>query len=256
MSRPRRTWPQRLLIAVCRCSSCCASRPRPAWPTSQRQVSDVPRLAFGSVLDQQSAPGEPQNILLVGVDNGPGWQPATRCCAAASKSLNTDTIMVLRVDPKSDRAALLSFPRDLWVPIAGSTQKRKINSALALGGPGAADPDDPAELRHPDQPLRAGRLRRLPQSRVGGRRRAHLLPVAGARSAQRVPAGRDRLRHARARAGPGLRPIALLRDLRREDEAVRGRPAAATSGGSTASSGSSRPRSSGRSPRACATRSP
>ncbi len=101
----------------------------------QRQVSDVPRLAFGSVLDQQTTPGEPQNILLVGVDDGSGLAAGDPVLRGRSKSLNTDTIMVLRVDPKSDRAALLSFPRDLWVPIAGSTQKGKINSAMALGGP-------------------------------------------------------------------------------------------------------------------------
>jgi LCP family protein required for cell wall assembly len=101
----------------------------------ERQVSDVPRLAFGSVLDSESAPGEPQNILLVGVDDGSGLSAGDPVLRGRSKSLNTDTIMVLRVDPKSDRAALLSFPRDLWVPIAGTTQKGKINSAMALGGP-------------------------------------------------------------------------------------------------------------------------
>lgn len=101
----------------------------------ERQVSDVPRLAFGSVLDNQTEPGEPQNILLVGVDDGSGLSAGDPVLRGRSKSLNTDTIMVLRVDPKSDRAALLSFPRDLWVPIAGTTQKGRINSAMALGGP-------------------------------------------------------------------------------------------------------------------------
>ena len=32
----------------------------------------------------------------------------------------TDTIMLLRLDPRSEEVTLLSFPRDLWVPIAGS----------------------------------------------------------------------------------------------------------------------------------------
>jgi LCP family protein required for cell wall assembly len=101
----------------------------------ERQVSDVPRLSFGSVLDEEAAKGEPQNILLVGVDDGTGLAAGDPVLRGRSKSLNTDTIMVLRVDPESERAALLSFPRDLWVPIAGSTQKGKINSAMALGGP-------------------------------------------------------------------------------------------------------------------------
>jgi len=101
----------------------------------ERQVSDVPRLSFGNVLDEQVAAGEPQNILLVGVDDGTGLAAGDPVLRGRSKSLNTDTIMVLRVDPQSDRAALLSFPRDLWVPIAGKDQKGKINSAMALGGP-------------------------------------------------------------------------------------------------------------------------
>ena len=42
--------------------------------------------------------------------------------------------MVLRVEPKTQQAALLSLPRDLWVDIAGGGQGR-INTALALGGP-------------------------------------------------------------------------------------------------------------------------
>jgi LCP family protein required for cell wall assembly len=50
-------------------------------------------------------------------------------------TLNTDTIMVLRVEPGSERASLVAFPRDLWVPIAGTSSKGKINSALSLGGP-------------------------------------------------------------------------------------------------------------------------
>jgi LCP family protein required for cell wall assembly len=101
----------------------------------ERQVSDVPRLSFGSVLDEEVAKGEPQNILLVGVDDGTGLASDDPVRRGRSQSLNTDTIMVLRVDPESERAALLSFPRDLWVTIAGSTQKGKINSAMALGGP-------------------------------------------------------------------------------------------------------------------------
>jgi LCP family protein required for cell wall assembly len=101
----------------------------------ERLVSDVPRLSFGGVLDEEVSSGEPQNILLVGIDDGTGLASGDPVLRGRSKSLNTDTIMVLRVDPSSERAALLSFPRDLWVPIAGSNRKGKINSAMALGGP-------------------------------------------------------------------------------------------------------------------------
>jgi LCP family protein required for cell wall assembly len=42
--------------------------------------------------------------------------------------------MILRVDPQTQQAALLSLPRDLYVNLAGGGQGR-INTALALGGP-------------------------------------------------------------------------------------------------------------------------
>ena len=45
---------------------------------------------------------------------------------------------MLRLDPKDTTARLLSFPRDLWVPIAGTDTKRRINEAFQGNGPAAA----------------------------------------------------------------------------------------------------------------------
>ena len=42
--------------------------------------------------------------------------------------------MILRVDPNSDHAQLLSLPRDLYVPIDGLRGRDRINSAIQ-GGP-------------------------------------------------------------------------------------------------------------------------
>ena len=47
----------------------------------------------------------------------------------------SDTIMVLRVDPDADRVAVLSFPRDLYVDVAGSGSKSRINSAYRRDEP-------------------------------------------------------------------------------------------------------------------------
>jgi LCP family protein required for cell wall assembly len=49
-----------------------------------------------------------------------------------------DTIMVLRVDPEQTQAALVSFPRDLWVKIGDTNRKSRINSAY--------DREDPTKL--------------------------------------------------------------------------------------------------------------
>jgi LCP family protein required for cell wall assembly len=133
--RARRTWPQRLLITfnaglVVICLGSAA-----ALTYVQREVSALPRVSIGGVLDDRAAAGEPQNILLVGVDDGSGLSSGDPVLIGRSRSLNTDTIMVLRLDPRSEKALLLSLPRDLWVPLAGSNSKGRINSAMAMGGP-------------------------------------------------------------------------------------------------------------------------
>jgi LCP family protein required for cell wall assembly len=45
----------------------------------------------------------------------------------------TDTIMLASVNPKTNQAALISFPRDLYVKIPGSEIGMKINSAYQHG---------------------------------------------------------------------------------------------------------------------------
>lgn len=61
------------------------------------------------------------NVLLIGIGGAkhPGGTLA-------------DTIMVASLDPKNKEAALLSIPRDLWVPISGNGSG-KINSAHSYG---------------------------------------------------------------------------------------------------------------------------
>lgn len=74
----------------------------------------------------------PVNILLLGLDEDD--------CAAPTKGTarRTDTIILVRVDPQTRRAAMLSIPRDLYVFIPGYGAK-KVNTAHVLG----SDPDDP-----------------------------------------------------------------------------------------------------------------
>lgn len=88
----------------------------------------------------EAAVDGPKNYLIVGSDDrevissdaddadaymGEGYEPSGR---------RSDTIMVLRVDAAADEISLLSFPRDLWVPIAGTGYSEKINAAYN-GGP-------------------------------------------------------------------------------------------------------------------------
>jgi len=47
----------------------------------------------------------------------------------------TDTIMIIRVNPKDNQAAVLSFPRDLYVRIAKSDSRNRINTAFRPNEP-------------------------------------------------------------------------------------------------------------------------
>jgi polyisoprenyl-teichoic acid--peptidoglycan teichoic acid transferase len=132
--RPHRTWPQRLLLTFnsLLVVVCLAAAAGLAWTYSQ--ASELPRIDLGRSLSEPVAAGEPQNVLLVGIDSGDGLEEGDPVLFGRSSSLNTDTIMILRVDPSTKQAAILSIPRDLYVPLAGGGRDR-INAALALGGP-------------------------------------------------------------------------------------------------------------------------
>jgi polyisoprenyl-teichoic acid--peptidoglycan teichoic acid transferase len=73
-------------------------------------------------------PGNPQTLLLIGSDHRAGtpW-----------KTANTDTMMLVRLDPSSTTINLLSIPRDLRVqiPQGGVQAPGKLNSAYSIGGP-------------------------------------------------------------------------------------------------------------------------
>jgi LCP family protein required for cell wall assembly len=100
------------------------------------KYSRLARVELGSVLTERTTSSDPQNFLLVGVDSAANLaadDPA-RAGREDVSGLRSDTIMLLRVDPASARASLLSLPRDLWVPLASGGSNR-INAAIEIGGP-------------------------------------------------------------------------------------------------------------------------
>lgn len=87
-----------------------------------------------------AAAGAPQNYLIVGSDsrsavakNDPNAGAFLGAGAPGADSARSDTIMVLRVDPKKTQAQLLSLPRDLWVNIPGENGHDRINAAFGRG---------------------------------------------------------------------------------------------------------------------------
>jgi LCP family protein required for cell wall assembly len=79
------------------------------------------------------APGA-KNFLLTASDSRDCIDPDSPFAGAFGDAgdvggQRADTIMMLRVEPASNKAAILSFPRDLWVKIPGRGNSR-INGAL------------------------------------------------------------------------------------------------------------------------------
>jgi LCP family protein required for cell wall assembly len=129
----RRTWSQRfVLLTGCAVVVLCGASATAAGYFGLRfaQIDRVNDIEIAA-----AAKGQPANYLLVGTDSREGLDPdaagftddgQTGCDC-------TDTIMVLRVDPQAQEAHILSFPRDLWLPIAGTGETGRINSAHAHG---------------------------------------------------------------------------------------------------------------------------
>jgi polyisoprenyl-teichoic acid--peptidoglycan teichoic acid transferase len=98
------------------------------------RLEQIPRLDLADSLDDEPDGDSAQNYLLVGTDSADRLDPNDPVTNGREElGVLSDTIMLLRVDPDSPQAQLLSFPRDLFVEIPGAGEG-KINSALAAGG--------------------------------------------------------------------------------------------------------------------------
>ena len=98
----------------------------PLFQTAASSSSDGP----GAIpnLNPITAPTQPFTVLLLGSDDDAKFVP---------DRLNTQSMILVRVDPSSKHATMLSIPRDLWVPIPGQGVG-KISTAYQLGGAQAA----------------------------------------------------------------------------------------------------------------------
>ena len=77
-----------------------------------------------------------ENILMVGSTSRCALavqNPAYGLCSQGVTGVNSDVIMILHVDPTHRKLAILSIPRDLFVPNARSTGANKIDAGLYQG---------------------------------------------------------------------------------------------------------------------------
>lgn len=101
----------------------------------------IPRLGADTQLDDVSD-DEPRNYLVVGSDDRDRVDPDAEGADVflgdtpnpEPSGRRADVIMIVRVDPEGERLDILSVPRDLWLPIAGTGSNQRINTAYT-GGP-------------------------------------------------------------------------------------------------------------------------
>jgi LCP family protein required for cell wall assembly len=140
LARHRR-WPRRLLIAANIIVAICVVAAAAGYAYFRIQFGRIP--TFGgqklcNALAQcgDDVSGNPMNVLLVGSDTRASIAPGEVGSFGNTKDVGgqrSDTIIVLRIEPATKRAAMLSIPRDLYVKIAGTTYSSKINDAFQAG---------------------------------------------------------------------------------------------------------------------------
>ncbi|HUF99660.1 MAG TPA: LCP family protein [Ilumatobacter sp.] len=162
----RRTWPQRLTISFVTlsalgCLGAAGALAAGQWVVSNRQIVEIaapgdadPREINNPVVIEPGAtttttlPGETTtsttevplaepdaaNFLITGADNGDCVDADDPTVGNRGSSARSDTIMVWRINPKTNQLAVLSFPRDLYVAIPGNGRQR-INQAYRRDKP-------------------------------------------------------------------------------------------------------------------------
>ena len=140
VERPRR-WPRRLLIGVNVFLALCLVVTGSVYAYLRWQFGKVDKLTFAcNVLRNcgDDDPDQPMNVLLVGSDSRKEISAEERRQFGTEAQVGgerSDTIIILHVDPAAEKAALMSIPRDLSVPISrsASTNPQRINTAFERG---------------------------------------------------------------------------------------------------------------------------
>lgn len=139
--RLRRSWVQRGILAINLCLIGVSLLLALVLNYGYQRTASINRVALArnlTALPSDVEPGERVlNILLVGSDSSAGLDDDDPVQAGREGERFGDVIIVAHVDERTRDVALLSFPRDLWVPIAGTSSSDRINRAFVIGGPGA-----------------------------------------------------------------------------------------------------------------------
>ncbi len=137
--RRRRSWVQRLILTLNVFLIAGSLLAAAALQYAYDRASDIKRVELGRSLtplaDSASSGGRVMNILLVGSDSSAGLDPDDPVQIGRQGERFGDVVIIAHVDERTQQMALLSIPRDLWVPLAGTNRSDRINRAFQLGGP-------------------------------------------------------------------------------------------------------------------------
>ena len=128
----KKRWPRRLLVTLNIFIAVCLLGSTGAYGYLYWNFHRIPR---GARITSAHSPGKTMNVLLIGSDTRSTISKAERKKFGSDASVGgqrSDTIMILHVDPGEKKAAILSLPRDLYVPIASGGSER-INTAFDKG---------------------------------------------------------------------------------------------------------------------------
>src|SRR3954468_2470240 len=132
LPRPPR-WPRRLLIGLNIFVALSLVGVASGYVYVRAKFGDIAKVPCPFCRDPGDNPGKVMNVLLVGSDTREDLSDAQNFGGVKSVGgQRSDTIMILHVDPKEKKAAILSFPRDLYVTLANG-DKNRINAAFTNG---------------------------------------------------------------------------------------------------------------------------
>ncbi len=103
------------------------------WKLGNRQVVTIDTVpSSDGNLNLPEGDRTAKNFLITGSDNNACVSKTSRFYGGfgerSAYGSRSDSLMVVRVNPIDNQAAILSFPRDMWVKQAGSTRSNRINA--------------------------------------------------------------------------------------------------------------------------------
>lgn len=110
------------------------------WKLGNRQVVTIDNTNYGDGnLDLPEGDRTAKNFLITGSDNNACISKDSPFYGGFSNRAGygerSDSLMVVRVNPIDNQAAILSFPRDMWVKQAGSNRSNRINANFEKKNP-------------------------------------------------------------------------------------------------------------------------